>query len=81
MSKDKRNFSSRSFPDLLETLGRTVGATGRVQECYGGVEIDVADPEAFPWGNVLQELLNAKEEVWVRMRDGKIEIMSKSATP
>lgn len=81
MSNDTRNLSSRSFPDLIETLIRIVGATGRVQECYGGVEIEVADPAAFPWGNVLQELLNAKEEVWVRMREGKIEIMSKSAAP
>lgn len=81
MSNEKRNFSSRSFPDLIETLIRIVGATGSVQECYGGVEIEVADPEAFPWGSVLQELLRAKEEVWVRMREGKIEIMSKSAAP
>jgi len=79
MSKDKRNFS-RPVP-LIETLVRIVGGQGRVQECYGGVEIEVADPTAFPWGNVLQELLNAKEEVWVRMREGKIEIMSKSAAP
>lgn len=81
MSNSEGNLSSRSFPDFIETLVRMVGVTGTVQECYGGVKIKVADPVAFPWGNVLKELLNAKEEVWVRMRDAKIEIMSKSAMP
>lgn len=81
MSNNEGNLASRSFPDLIDTLVRMVGATGTVQECYGGIRIEVADPTAFPWGNVLQGLLNAKEEVWVRMHDAKIEIMSKSAGP
>lgn len=81
MSNNKGNLSSQPFPDLIETLVRMVGVTGTVQECYGGVRIEVADTEAFPWSNVLKELLNAKEEVWVRMCDAKIEIMSKSAMP
>ena len=81
MSNTEGNLPSRSFPDFIETLSRMVSVTGTVQECYGGVKIEVADPIAFPWGDVLKELLNAKEEVWVRMRNAKIEIMSKSAVP
>lgn len=81
MTKRKKNLSSPSFPDLMATLTGKVGATGRVQECYGGVCIEVMDPAGFPWWDVLQELLNVKEEVWLRKRNEKIEIMSKSGIP
>ncbi len=76
----KNNLPS-SFPDLMASLAMKVGATGRVRQCYGGVCIEVEYPAAFPWGNVLQELLNVEEEVWVRKQDEKIEIMSKSGLP
>ena len=81
MNKKKKDLSSPSFPDLMATLAGKVGVTGNVQECYGGVCIEVRDPEAFPWWDVLQELLNVKEDVWVRRRDEKIQIMSKSVAP
>ena len=78
MNKHNKDLSSRAFPDLMATLAGKVGVTGNVQECYGGVCIEVRDPEAFPWWDVLQELLNVKEDVWVRRRDEKVQIMSKS---
>jgi len=81
MSEPMKNLSYQSFPDLIETLTRKIGAAGKVQECYGGVCIEVTNPSDFPWSDILEELLNAKEEVWVRKRDDTIEIMSKSANP
>lgn len=81
MSKRKKEVSSQSFPDLMATLIRKVGGTGKVNECYGGVCIEVTDPATFPWGNILQELLNVKEEVWLRKTNGKMEIVSKPRMP
>lgn len=81
MNQHEKDLSSPSFPDLIATLIRRVGATGKVNECYGGVCIEVADSVSFPWGDVLQELLNVKEEVWLRKKNEKIEIMSKSGIP
>ena len=81
MNKRKKEVSSPPVPDLMATLAGKVGVTGFVQEYYGGVCIEVRDPEAFPWWAVLQELLNVKEDVWLRRRDEKIEVMSKSGMP
>ena len=81
MNTPKKDLSSPSFPDLMATLAGKVGVTGFVKECYGGVCIEVRDPGAFPWWDVLQELLNAEEDVWLRRRDEKIEVMSKSGMP
>lgn len=81
MSQRKKTVSSQSFPDLMATLIRKVGNTGKVNECYGGVCIEVADPVTFPWGDILQELLNVKEEVWLRKSNEKMEIVSKPGMP
>ena len=81
MSQRKKDVSSQSFPDLMATLIRKVGGTGKVNECYGGVCIEVTDPVAFPWGDIVQELLNVQEEVWLRKKKGKMEIVSKPGMP
>ena len=78
MSKPEKNKPIRRGASLLDELGSKVGATGRVEDFYGGIRIAVLSPAAFPWCEILQRLTEAHQEVWVRRQDDQLEILSKS---
>ncbi len=63
--------------DALDWLALTAGADGEVSAVYGGFEIRVERPDRFPWGPILERLLDMRHEVWVDRVDGALRIRSR----
>jgi hypothetical protein len=57
-------------------LKRIIKETGETQAIYGGFEIKVLTPALFPWHELLNQLFEIGQKVWVERREGKIYIVS-----
>ncbi len=63
--------------DLGDRVRSAAGSTADVKGSYGGLEITVLDPEAFPWPSVMDALTDVGQDVWVVRRDGVLMVRSK----
>jgi hypothetical protein len=81
MKAPKKDRDAHLPEGLVEDLERCVGASGRVQDFYGGVRITVLQPDEFPWSAVLRLLTDSSQEVWIRHQKEGMEIVSKPAGP
>ena len=62
---------------MLQELVDAIGASGRVEEEYGGYQITIRDVEAFPWYKIFSMLLESSFEVWLEKTEGSLQIVSK----
>ncbi|MCL6480909.1 MAG: hypothetical protein K6U02_04210 [Firmicutes bacterium] len=77
MSHSEQHHVGARETELLSSLRTLVGTTAQAEDCYGGIRITVLDPARFPWQSVLESLTELRHEVWIRMRDTGLEIVSK----
>jgi hypothetical protein len=62
--------------DPMEGLKKIVKDTGRIDSVYGGFEVKVLKPKSFPWHQVINQLIEIGQKVWVEKKEGKIYIVS-----
>jgi hypothetical protein len=63
--------------DLAELLSHLMGDTGGLQELLGGFRIKVFHLKAFPWGEVVKELVYRDFRVFVTRIKADIYIEAK----
>jgi len=61
----------------IERLERIVKDHGEVNSLLGGFRINVLQPTSFPWYDVINELIEIGQEVWINKVEGSIRINSK----
>jgi hypothetical protein len=62
-------------------LQKIVKDAGAVQAMYGGFRLRVDNPVLFPWYELLNELVETGQEIWIVKKEGRIYITSKPAIP
>ncbi len=62
--------------DPVEKLKKTVGDTGEVQSVYGGFDVKVLRPRSFPWHELITDLIEIGQSVWIEKKENKIHIVS-----
>jgi len=72
---------SKPVKNLEETLSRVIGDRGRIVFSRGRYEIEVTNPQDFPWGPVILLLQNNGYNVWFTLKDNKCILMAKPSLP
>ena len=67
--------------DPEERLKKIILKTGEVAPVLGGFEIGVINPPLFPWHQVIDQLIENGQQVWINKKEDKIYISSKPETP
>ena len=62
---------------MLQEIIHAIGASGMVEEEYGGYQITIQDVERFPWHKVFSMLLDSSFEVWLEKTEDGLQIVSK----
>ena len=62
-------------------LKKIVLKTGEVNSVLGGFKIRVINPALFPWYQVIDQLIEIGQEVWIGKKEGKIYVNSKPEVP
>jgi len=65
MVKSNHPLVSNPTVDLGEWLSHLMGDTGGLQESLGGFRIKVYHLQAFPWGEVMKQLVYRDFKVYV----------------
>jgi len=61
-------------------LDKIVSESGEVSPVYGGFKIRVIDPSLFPWYQVLDQLIEIGQKVWIDKTGNKMYVNSKPET-
>ena len=67
--------------DSEERLKKIILKTGEVNSVLGGFKIRVINPPLFPWYQVIDQLTEIGQEVWIYKKEDKIYISSKPEAP
>lgn len=62
--------------DLRESLELIVSGTGVVHTEYGGFVIEVIDLPRFPFSDVIMTLVKHYFEIWITLRDDRLQIIA-----
>lgn len=74
MSPRKDPLVTNPSVDLAESLIHLMGDTGGLQEVMGGFRIKVYHLQAFPWGEVVRQLLYRDFKVYMTRHKADIFI-------
>ena len=72
---------SKPVENLEEVLTRVIGDRGRIVASRGRYEIEILNPQDFPWGPVILLLQNNGYSVWFTLKDNKCILMAKPSLP
>jgi len=65
MERGKHSLVTNPSIDISELLTQLMGDTGGLQEQLGGFRIKIYHLKAFPWGEVVKELLYRDFKVYM----------------
>jgi hypothetical protein len=66
--------------DLEKRLKKIVLKTGEVNSVLGGFKIRVINPPLFPWYQVIDQLIENGQQVWINKTGGQLYVNSKPET-
>jgi len=72
---------SKPVENLEEVLTRVIGDRGKIVTSRGRYEIEILNPQEFPWGPVILLLQNNGYSVWFTLKDNKCILMAKPSLP
>ena len=66
--------------DPEERLKTIILKTGEVAPVLGGFKIRVINPALFPWHQVIDQLIENGQQVWINKTGGQLYVNSKPET-
>jgi len=66
--------------DLEKRLKKIVLKTGEVNSVLGRFKIRVINPPLFPWHQVIDQLIENGQQVWINKTGGQLYVNSKPET-
>jgi hypothetical protein len=67
--------------DPEERLKKIILKTGEVAPVLGGFKIRVINPALFPWHQVIDQLIEISQEVWIYKKEDNLYVISNPGFP